>query len=86
MSAAACAARRKHAFRVVHELPRRLRLRSRRLYDPNLDRDYLRAVVEALPGVDSATVNTAASCIVIEYDGKPETRSRVLAFFGKHPS
>lgn len=85
MSAGIRAARVRRAFSVVHELPRRLRLRSRRLYDPSLDHDYLVAVLEALPGVDRATVNTAASCMVVEYDGSGETRRRLLDFLENIP-
>lgn len=68
----------KRAFVIVHELPRRLRLRSRRLYDPSLDRDYLAAVIAAVPGVVSATINGGAACMVVEYDGEARTRGKVL--------
>jgi Cu2+-exporting ATPase len=71
-------AKKKRVFTIVHEVPGRLRLRSRRLYDPSLDRDYLAAVVWAVPGVESAAVNGGAACIVIEYDGRVQTRRKVL--------
>jgi Cu2+-exporting ATPase len=71
---------------VAHEIPGRIRLRSRRLYDPELDVAYLQAVVEALPGVTQARINPRAFSMTVEYDGNPHTRTRVLGVLRDIPA
>lgn len=68
----------KHPFAIVHEVPTRLRLRSRRLFDPSLDLKYLEALVGSLPGVESVRTNKWGSSIVINYDGEAKNRARIL--------
>ena len=65
-------------FTIVHEVPGRLRLRSRRLFDPALDIRYLEALTEALPGVDKVRTNRWGASIVIDYDADPKNRARIL--------
>lgn len=71
-------AARKKPFTIAHEVQKRIRLRSRRLFDPALDLKYLEALVEALPGVDKARTNRWGSSIVVEYDGASKNRERIL--------
>ncbi|MEF2230790.1 MAG: HAD-IC family P-type ATPase, partial [Pseudodesulfovibrio sp.] len=66
------------AFSVVHEVGGRMRLRSRRLFDPALDLAYLEALIGALPGVEEARTNRWGASVVVVHDGRPETRARVL--------
>ncbi|NDV28541.1 heavy metal translocating P-type ATPase [Desulfovibrio sp. JC010] len=68
----------KKAFSIAHEVKKRIRLRSRRLFDPSLDLNYLEAMVENLPGVSSVRTNKWGSSIVIEYDGNRKNRERIL--------
>jgi len=68
----------KQPFAIVHEVPKRIRLRSRRLFDPALDLKYLEALVGSLPGVDSVRTNKWGSSIVISYDGVERNRARIL--------
>jgi len=69
---------RRQPFTIVHEVPGRLRLRSRRLFDPSLDLKYLEALVGSLPGVDSVRTNKWGSSIVVDYDADPKNRARIL--------
>lgn len=57
----------KPRFRVVHELPGRLRLKSNTLRDPSLDTGYIAALIKAQPGVRHVRVNQPAASIVVEY-------------------
>ncbi len=72
------AEQKKNAFTIAHEVKKRIRLRSRRLFDPSLDLKYIEAVVEALPGVTKVRTNKWGSSIVIEYDGNRKNRKRIL--------
>ena len=66
------------SVKVAHELPRRIRFHYPTLYDPQLDSAYLHALLENLPGVDRVRINTRGATIVVEHDGRPETRRIVL--------
>ena len=68
----------KKAFTIAHEVKKRIRLRSRRLFDPALDLRYLEAMLEGLPGVEKVRTNKWGSSIVIEYDGNRMNRMRIL--------
>ncbi|NDV24868.1 heavy metal translocating P-type ATPase [Desulfovibrio sp. JC022] len=72
------AEQKKKAFTIAHEVKKRIRLRSRRLFDPSLDLNYLEAMAENLPGVSSVRTNKWGSSIVIEYDGNRKNRERIL--------
>lgn len=67
----------KPRFRVVHELPGRLRLKSNRLRDPALDVDYIAALLAAQPGVTDVRVNQRACSVVVEYDGSDSCKTRI---------
>lgn len=77
---------RRHPFTIVHEVPGRLRLRSRRLFDPALDLKYLEALTGSLPGVDSVRTNKWGSSIVIDYDADPKNRTRILNLLENIPT
>ncbi len=70
---------------IVNELPHRIRLKGRFLRDPELDPDFLEARLEGIPGVENARINTRASSIIARYDGRPETRSSILACISDLP-
>ncbi|MGE4555749.1 MAG: heavy metal translocating P-type ATPase [Desulfovibrionaceae bacterium] len=57
-----------NGLRIIHQIPGRVRLHGARLRDPNLDIDYLRALLEAMPGVHSVRINQAAGSVVIRHD------------------
>ncbi|NDV23990.1 heavy metal translocating P-type ATPase [Desulfovibrio sp. JC022] len=66
-------------FKIVHELPKRIRLKSLILLTPDLDHNYLQASVESLGGVESVRINGPAFSIAVEYDGAPEVRAAIIA-------
>ncbi|MFW5500700.1 MULTISPECIES: heavy metal translocating P-type ATPase [unclassified Maridesulfovibrio] len=65
-------------FKIVHELPKRIRLKSLILLAPDLDHNYLQASVESLNGVESVRVNGPAFSIAVEYNGASEVRSAII--------
>ncbi|WP_027721791.1 heavy metal translocating P-type ATPase [Maridesulfovibrio zosterae] len=69
---------RKKPFEIVHELPRRIRLKSLIMLAPALDLNYLQAKIESLNGVRSVRINGPAFSITVEYDGTPPVRSTIL--------
>lgn len=71
--------------RVLHEIPGRMRLRYARAADPALDREYLRAMLLAMPGVREVRVNSNAASIVIHYDGEEKTRQSCLHLLNHIP-
>ncbi|WP_320170488.1 heavy metal translocating P-type ATPase [Maridesulfovibrio sp.] len=73
------------AFKIAHEVKHRIRMRSRRLFDPALDLKYLEAMIESLPGVESVRTNKWGSSIVIQYDGKRKNRERILELLENIP-
>ncbi len=60
--------------KILHETARRLRLGLA----PDADATKLHAGIAQLPGVASVRVNAALQCVVVEHDGRPETRAAVL--------
>ncbi|WP_244963701.1 heavy metal translocating P-type ATPase [Oceanidesulfovibrio marinus] len=72
-------------FTIVHELPRRIRLRSGRLLDPCLDVNYLEALLGAVSGVSSIRVNVRAQSLVVEYDGSSRCRDEIMALLSSIP-
>jgi Cu2+-exporting ATPase len=64
---------------VVHELPRRLRLRNPAFHEPAFDPAYQEALLHNVPGVSKVRFNTRAACVVVDYDGSPKCRQRVIA-------
>ncbi len=63
---------------IVHELPKRLRLRFRVLLRPQLDTDHLIRLIGELDGVRAVRANAAAATLVVEHDGRARTRQRIL--------
>ena len=72
-------------FKVVHALPRRVRLKSATLCAPDFDATYFQALLEALPGVSEARVNCKGLSLVIVYDGRAETWERVCEYLTHIP-
>ena len=63
---------------VVHELPRRLRLKMPLLQRPHLDTDHLVGIVAEIDGVRSVRINAGAESVIVDYDGTPAARRSVL--------
>jgi cation transport ATPase len=59
---------------ILHETARRLRLGVA----PGVEPDALVATLAALTGVVSVRLNAPVRCVVVHYDGTPETRAAVL--------
>lgn len=65
--------------RIVHELPRRIRLRNPAFHEPAFDPAYLEALLHNVPGVSGVRFNPKAACVVVDYDGSPRRRQRIIA-------
>ncbi len=70
---------------VVHETKIRLRLRLKRLRSSKLDPNFLEATLEVIPGVELVRVNTRAASVVVEYDGRAESRLAILSCLADLP-
>lgn len=68
----------------VHELPHRLRFKLPVLGQARVDSAYLAALLESREGVEGVRVNRGATSVVVNYDGRIETREwlveRLAAF------
>ena len=67
-----------HRCRIVHELPRRLRIRNAAFHDPAFDAAYLEAVIRGIPGVEEVRFNLGAATVVVVHDGDLRTREHIL--------
>jgi len=63
---------------ILHETATRLRLQPRAGVDPGMLAQRLAAV----PGVAGARPNRRLGCVAVQYDGRPATRTAVLAALG----
>lgn len=68
---------------IVHELPRRLRVKLKWLNVTNGDKTYFASILERMDGVKSVRINAYAKSIIITYDGQPTTKARVLERLGR---
>ncbi len=73
-------------YRILHETKKRLRLGAKQLSHPDLDVQYLQATFSTLPGVTSCRINQKCACIIVEYDGVLENKSRILAYMDNFPA
>jgi Cu2+-exporting ATPase len=64
---------------IVHEIRGRLRLRCRVIGAWNFDPAYLEALLENIDGVEQVRVNPTVACVVVYFDGAPDTRGAVFA-------
>ncbi|PIE68768.1 MAG: heavy metal translocating P-type ATPase [Deltaproteobacteria bacterium] len=64
--------------RIVHELPRRLRLRNMVFNDQDFDPAYMEAILSNIHGVKAVRFNLRAATVVVEYDGSPKVREQIL--------
>lgn len=72
--------------RVVHALPRRMRLKGNFLRHPRLNPDFLEAHLASLPGVVQARVNPVAGSVVVEHDGLPGRMPAIMAALAATPA
>ena len=70
---------------IVHELPRRFRVRSQVLRHRNVDSAYLQALLENITGVSRARVNIYACSVIVEHDGTDTVKSTVLSLLQTPP-
>ncbi len=73
------------AIEIVHELSTRMRVRCPYFLKPGFDPAYLEALIANIPGVEEARINPLASSIVVLYDGRPDTRQKVLGLLERCP-
>lgn len=73
-------------FRLVHEIPGRIRLKCNCLKDPGLDTHYVAALVASQPGVKTVRINRPAASIVIEHDAAPGQKEALRTLLNKLPS
>ncbi|NDY56915.1 heavy metal translocating P-type ATPase [Desulfovibrio sulfodismutans] len=71
--------------RVVHELPRRIRLKGGLFRHPRLNPDRLEAHLASLPGVERVRTNPYAGSLVVRHDGLPGRTGDILAALGALP-
>lgn len=64
---------------IVHELPRRLRLRAPGRLDPRLTPAFATELKDAVGAVSEVAASPAARSLTITYDGRPESRAAILA-------
>ncbi len=72
-------------MRIVHELPRRLRLRAHNSLDHRLTPAFVADLEDRVPGVTGARANPVGHSLVISHDGAPTTRERILALIAATP-
>ncbi|PIE70017.1 MAG: heavy metal translocating P-type ATPase [Deltaproteobacteria bacterium] len=72
-------------MKILHELPKRLRIQNPLLHDPELDPPYLEAMLMNIDGVTSVRINVKAACAIVGYDGRANTREAILALMGHLP-
>ncbi|NDY58464.1 hypothetical protein G3N56_17155 [Desulfovibrio sulfodismutans] len=70
---------------MVHELPRRIRLKGGLFRHPRLNTDHLEAHLASLPGVDRVRANPYAGSLVVRHDGLPGRTGDILAALGALP-
>jgi Cu2+-exporting ATPase len=71
--------------RVVHELPRRIRLKGGLFRHPRLNPEHLEAHLASLPGIDRVRANPYAGSLVVRHDGLPGRTGDILAALGALP-
>lgn len=71
--------------RIIHELSGRIRVHCAALHDPALDSAYLEAVISSIKGVVHVRINIRGTCIVVSYDGKTDTKKKILSFIEDLP-
>jgi Cu2+-exporting ATPase len=71
---------------IAHELEQRIRLRSRSLKKKDLDPDYLEAIFESIPGVESVRINSRAGTVAVSYDGTASSRDAIINCLAELPS
>ena len=71
--------------RIIHELSDRIRVHCAALHDPALDSAYLEAVISSIKGVVHVRINIRGACIIVSYDGKTDTKRKILSFIEDLP-
>ena len=70
---------------LVHELSTRLRFKLPFLREPSLDFAYLEATLSAMPGIYNVRINSLAASLVVEYNGKPATKQKIMDWCASLP-
>ncbi|NVK18483.1 MAG: cadmium-translocating P-type ATPase [Methylocystaceae bacterium] len=69
--------------RIVHETPKRLRVRIEWLNRKLIDASHISTLLERMAGVEDARVNKGAKSAIIRYDGLAHTRISILDFLDR---
>ncbi len=70
---------------IVHELPRRIRLRAASSFDARLHDDFVRHLPEHIGGIRSVRANPSARSLIVTYNGSPDTRAALLNHIAETP-
>jgi len=70
---------------IIHELSGRIRVHCAALHDPALDPAYLEAVIGSIKGVAHVRINIRGACLIVSYDGKTDTKEKILSFIEDLP-
>lgn len=65
-------------YYIVHELPKRLRVRLQVAPNLDLNGEYLKNMFSGIPGFKEATYKPATKSIILEYDGEESCRKAIL--------
>lgn len=72
-------------FKIIHALPKRVRLKSRAIMVPGFDPVYFQALLEATPGVEEVRINTQGGSLILAFDGLEETWNRICEYLQTIP-
>ncbi|WP_052514823.1 heavy metal translocating P-type ATPase [Dethiosulfatarculus sandiegensis] len=70
---------------IVHETPNRVRLRCTLLYRPELDLDYVKAILSSFKGVTQVRLNPRAASITVHYDGRSGVKELLVSTLDNLP-
>lgn len=63
---------------IIHEIPKRLRIKSGLLYDPDMDAVFLEALISGIPGVEDVRLNIRAGSVAVWYNGEKQVREKII--------
>ena len=67
-----------YQMRIIHELPKRIRIHNAVFHDPEFDPVYMEAILQNIPGVKDMRFNIKAATVVVAYDGDSRSREQIL--------
>jgi len=68
----------KNNAQIVHELDKRIRIRCPYFLKKGFDPGYMEAILANVEGVENVRINRLAASAIVNYDGKAQTRLKIL--------